>query len=56
MLIDTYKVVYLVNNRLLFNLRSFIKAKANKYIKVGLLSLLIIGYNKRTIKNVFNRS
>jgi hypothetical protein len=41
-LFNNYKAIYFINNKSLFIYSFFIKAKSLKYIKAGLLSLLII--------------
>jgi hypothetical protein len=53
MLFNNYKIVYLVNNKVLLKLGLF--SKLNKrIIKAGTSSIPIISHNTRVIKNVFN--
>jgi hypothetical protein len=47
--------MYLVNSKNLINSGTFIKAKINNYVKVGITSLPIIRHGTRIIKNVINR-
>ena len=54
-LLDNYSTIYLVNNKDLINSSTFIKAKINNYVKVGITSFPIIRYNTYIIKNVVNR-
>jgi hypothetical protein len=54
-LLDNYNIIYLVNSKDLINSGTFIKAKINNYVKVGITSLLIIRYSTYIIKNVVNK-
>ena len=47
--------MYLVNSKNLINSSTFIKAKINNYIEVGITSLLIIRYSTYIIKNIINK-
>jgi len=53
-LLNNYKAIYLVNNKDLLELRLFIKAFYNKYIKARSLSLLILKYSTKVIKRALN--
>jgi hypothetical protein len=53
MLFNNYKAVYLVNNKVLLEPGLF--SKLNKrIIKAETFNILIISFNTRIIKNVFN--
>ena len=54
-LLNNYSTTNLVNNRALLILDTFIKAKADKYIKASSLSLLILGRSKYILKNILDR-
>ena len=54
-LLNNYKVIYLVNNRELLELSSFIKVGIDKIVKVRSLSLLIVRKGRRVIRNYLNR-
>ena len=55
-LLNNYRAINLVNDRLLLKLGSFVKAKPDKYIEARTSSLLIIGRGKRVLKNVLDRA
>ena len=55
-LLNNYKAINLVNNHLLLNLGSFVKAKLDKCIEAGTSSLLITGHRKQVLKNVLDRA
>ena len=47
--------MYLVNNKELLNPITFIKGRINNYVKAGIISLLILGYNTYIIKNIIHK-
>jgi hypothetical protein len=52
-LFNNYRAIYLVNDKALLELGLF--SKLNKrIIKAGTFNILIISYNTRIIKNIFN--
>jgi hypothetical protein len=53
-LIDNYRVIYLVNSKDLLELSIFIKVTINKSIKAGLFTLLIIRRGTRVIKRALS--
>jgi hypothetical protein len=53
-LLDNYSAIYLINNKKLLKLKSFIKVAYNKCIKAGSFSFLILRHSKRVIKKVLN--
>jgi hypothetical protein len=53
-LLDNCNAIYLINNKKLLELKSFIKVAYNKCVKAGSFSFLILRYNKRVIKKVLN--
>jgi hypothetical protein len=53
-LINNYKVIYLVNNKDLLKPNIFIKVIINKSIKAGLFTLLIIKRSIRVIKRALS--
>jgi hypothetical protein len=53
-LINNYKVIYLINNKDLLEPSIFIKVIINKSIKAGSLALLIIKRGIRVIKRVLS--
>jgi len=55
-LLNNYRAINLVNNRLLLKLGSFVKAKLDKYIEARTSSLLIIGHRKQVLKNVLDKA
>jgi hypothetical protein len=54
MLLNNCNAMHLVNSKKLLELKSFIEAAYNKYIKANFFSLLILGYSKRVIKKALN--
>jgi hypothetical protein len=52
-LFNNYKVIYLVNNKVLLELGLFFKLN-RRIIEAGTFNIPIISYNIRVIKNVFN--
>ena len=55
-LLDNCGATHLVNSKDLLELRSFIKALFNKYVKAGSSSLPILGCNIKVIKKAINKS
>ena len=55
-LFNNYSTIYLVNSKDLLELKSFIKALFNKFIKVGSSSLLILKYSIKVIKKAINKA
>jgi len=53
-LLDNYGTIYLVNSKELIDPRTFIKAKINNYIEVGITIILIIGRGTYIIRNIVN--
>jgi hypothetical protein len=53
MLFDNCGAVYLVNDKVLLELGLFSKLN-RRIVEAGTSSILIISYNTRVIKNVFN--
>src|SRR5579859_3663668 len=55
-LLNNYKAINLVNNYSLLKLGSFVKAKPDKCVEVGISSLLITRHRKQVLKNVLDRA
>jgi hypothetical protein len=53
MLFNNYRVIYLINNKSLLKLSSFIRLN-KKTIEVGTSIILIIGYSNYMLKGIFN--
>lgn len=52
-LLNNYKALNLINNKALLNLRIFIKTIINNYIKIKIITLLIIKRRTYIIKKLF---
>ena len=55
-LLDNYKITYLINRKELLEEGSFVKSNNRDYIKLGTSWLKITKYNKYIINKIFNKT